>query len=45
MDHVGAITGAASCEVEHLGLVVSVRAMRSMDEGFLATSGYAATHD
>jgi quercetin dioxygenase-like cupin family protein len=32
-EHVGAITGTTSCDVEHLGLVVSGRAMCSMDDG------------
>ena len=32
-EHVGAITGTALCEVEHLGLVVSGRAMCSMADG------------
>ncbi len=32
-EHVGATTGAALCHVEHLGLVVSGRAMCSMDDG------------
>ena len=32
-EHVGAITGTTSCEVEHLGLVVSGRAACSMNDG------------
>ncbi len=32
-EHVGAITGTATCEVEHLGLVVSGRAVCAMHDG------------
>ena len=32
-EHVGAQTGATSCEVEHVGFVVSGRAMAAMDDG------------
>lgn len=32
-EHVGASTGAKSCHVEHVGLVVSGRAMIAMDDG------------
>ena len=32
-EHVGAATGARSCEVEHVGLVLSGRAMAAMDDG------------
>jgi quercetin dioxygenase-like cupin family protein len=32
-DHVGAATGATSCEVEHVGIVVSGRAAVRMDDG------------
>ena len=31
--HVGAKTGEASCQVEHVGLVLSGRAMAAMDDG------------
>lgn len=31
--HVGALSGEASCPVEHVGLVVSGRAMAKMDDG------------
>ena len=31
--HVGAITGTPTCEVEHLGMVVSGRAAVSMNDG------------
>ena len=31
--HVGAKTGAASCQVEHVGLVLSGQAMAAMDDG------------
>jgi quercetin dioxygenase-like cupin family protein len=32
-EHVGAATGESSCMVEHVGLVVSGRAMAAMDDG------------
>ena len=32
-DHVGKATGAKSCPVEHVGLVVSGRATAAMDDG------------
>ena len=32
-EHVGAATGEASCQVEHVGLVLSGRAMAAMDDG------------
>jgi len=32
-DHVGAPTGETSCRVEHVGFVLSGRAMASMDDG------------
>jgi hypothetical protein len=32
-EHVGAATGQASCQVEHVGLVVSGRAVAKMDGG------------
>ncbi len=32
-EHVGARTGAALCQVEHVGLVVSGQAMAKMDDG------------
>jgi len=32
-EHVGPTVGATSCQVEHLGLVVSGRAMAAMDDG------------
>jgi hypothetical protein len=32
-EHVGAGTGEASCQVEHVGLVLSGRAVASMDDG------------
>jgi hypothetical protein len=32
-EHVGARTGEASCQVEHVGLVVSGQAMAKMDDG------------
>ena len=32
-EHVGAQTGATSCQVEHVGFVVSGRAMAAMDDG------------
>jgi quercetin dioxygenase-like cupin family protein len=32
-EHVGAPLGEASCQVEHVGLVLSGRAMASMDDG------------
>jgi quercetin dioxygenase-like cupin family protein len=32
-EHVGAATGAASCQVEHVGIVVSGRAAVRMDDG------------
>jgi quercetin dioxygenase-like cupin family protein len=32
-EHVGARTGEASCQVEHVGLVVSGQAMARMDDG------------
>jgi quercetin dioxygenase-like cupin family protein len=32
-EHVGAATGARSCQVEHVGLVLSGRAMAAMDDG------------
>jgi mannose-6-phosphate isomerase-like protein (cupin superfamily) len=31
--HVGPLTGAASCKVEHVGMVVSGRAVAAMDDG------------
>jgi len=31
--HVGVATGAASCSVEHVGLVISGRAIAAMDDG------------
>jgi quercetin dioxygenase-like cupin family protein len=31
--HVGPMVGAASCEVEHVGLVLSGQAMAKMDDG------------
>ena len=31
--HVGALTGAQRCQVEHIGLVVSGRAVADMDDG------------
>ena len=31
--HVGAATGATSCRVEHVGMVISGRATASMDDG------------
>lgn len=31
--HVGALTGAQRCQVEHVGLVVSGRAVAAMDDG------------
>jgi hypothetical protein len=31
--HVGGATGAKSCEVEHVGMVVSGRATAAMDDG------------
>jgi len=31
--HVGAATGAKSCQVEHVGMVISGRATASMDDG------------
>ena len=31
--HVGAATGAKSCQVEHVGMVVSGRATAAMDDG------------
>ena len=32
-EHVGAATGERSCQVEHVGLVLSGRAMAAMDDG------------
>lgn len=32
-EHVGAATGSRSCRVEHVGMVVSGRAMIAMDDG------------
>jgi quercetin dioxygenase-like cupin family protein len=32
-EHVGATTGERSCQVEHVGLVLSGRAMAAMDDG------------
>ena len=32
-EHVGARTGATSCDVEHVGMVVSGRAIVQMDDG------------
>ena len=32
-EHVGAATGAKSCAVEHIGMVVSGRATAAMDDG------------
>jgi quercetin dioxygenase-like cupin family protein len=32
-DHVGKATGAKSCQVEHVGLVISGRATAAMDDG------------
>ncbi len=32
-DHVGPTAGTASCEIEHVGMVVSGRAMIAMDDG------------
>jgi len=32
-EHVGAATGEASCQVEHVGLVLSGRAAAKMDDG------------
>jgi quercetin dioxygenase-like cupin family protein len=32
-EHVGAPAGAKSCQVEHVGLVLSGRAMAAMDDG------------
>ena len=32
-EHVGRITGAPLCEVEHVGMVVSGRAMAAMNDG------------
>ena len=32
-EHVGAATGERSCRVEHVGLVLSGRAMAAMDDG------------
>jgi quercetin dioxygenase-like cupin family protein len=32
-EHVGAATGETSCQVEHVGLVISGRAMAAMDDG------------
>jgi quercetin dioxygenase-like cupin family protein len=32
-EHVGAATGARSCRVEHVGLVLSGRAVAAMDDG------------
>jgi len=32
-EHVGRATGATSCQVEHVGLVVSGRAVAKMDDG------------
>jgi mannose-6-phosphate isomerase-like protein (cupin superfamily) len=32
-EHVGAATGATSCEVEHVGIVLSGRAAVRMDDG------------
>jgi quercetin dioxygenase-like cupin family protein len=31
--HVGAATGAKSCQVEHVGIVLSGKAMAAMDDG------------
>jgi quercetin dioxygenase-like cupin family protein len=31
--HVGSLTGARSCQVEHVGMVVSGRATAAMDDG------------
>jgi quercetin dioxygenase-like cupin family protein len=31
--HVGPLTGAASCQVEHVGIVLSGRAIAAMDDG------------
>jgi quercetin dioxygenase-like cupin family protein len=32
-EHVGAATGEATCQVEHVGLVLSGRAVAAMDDG------------
>jgi hypothetical protein len=32
-EHVGAASGERSCQVEHVGLVLSGRAMAAMDDG------------
>lgn len=32
-EHVGAATGASSCQVEHVGLVLSGQAVAKMDDG------------
>lgn len=32
-EHVGAASGAARCQVEHVGMVVSGRAVAAMDDG------------
>jgi len=32
-EHVGSLTGAASCHVEHVGLVLSGQAVAKMDDG------------
>ena len=32
-EHVGKATGETSCQVEHVGLVISGRAMAAMDDG------------
>jgi quercetin dioxygenase-like cupin family protein len=32
-EHVGAVRGERSCQVEHVGLVLSGRAMAAMDDG------------
>ena len=32
-EHVGAVTGEASCQVEHVGLVLRGRAVAKMDDG------------
>jgi quercetin dioxygenase-like cupin family protein len=32
-EHVGPVTGEASCQVEHVGLVISGQAVAKMDDG------------
>ena len=32
-EHIGAVTGASSCQVEHVGLVLSGQAVAKMDDG------------